>query len=133
MPLCQEDVCRKLIKAIDEINPTFIYFHSHYENDSEHMNEKSLEIDSTIENFCPDTCVYVITDTRRNVRWEQRFNRTNLFWNITECRGDLAFYSNYPDFIAPLIEWANADGNGTPKSVDSLSDLDFGDLLAGQA
>ena len=117
----QDKLLFTLKKALNEINPTLIYFHAGYETDEDKISEKAIEIDRIIEKHISEACVYLVTDTRQNVRWFERFNRdSSLLFDKAECKGDLAFYCTDSNMLSQLVSWAESkiEYPGVPRCAD---------------
>ena len=58
--------------------------------------------------------VIIIADTRYTQRWSERKVDPTL------CKGDLAFFCNFPTTLENLRLWAHDRTLGVPRNVDDL-------------
>ena len=113
-----------LKSTIDREAPAVTYIHVPFEYDEQYTPGYERLLSFADEQMkSGNTCI--IADTRHSSRWYDR--------DPVLCRGDLAFYCNDTQIANELVEWAESNDIGNPRSVDDLNEPEFADMLSGIA
>ena len=105
-----------------------MYYHSDYDANTTLENANVLNL---LSQYQQSGRSLIVTDVTNTPRWDQWLKVLGMSDNdITDCNEDLAILSNLSSVRREIEKCAYTDHLGLPRSIESLEDESFAELLA---